>query len=205
VIVHVYIDGFNLYYGALKNTPNKWLNVEKLCNLLFPNDSIVKIKYFTAQVKIRPNDTDLDKPVRQQIYLRALKTIPSLEIIEGHFLTHTVTMKNATGSGFTKVIKTEEKGTDVNIATHLVNDAHNKVFEMAVVISNDSDLVEPVRIVTSELQKPVIVVSPFPRNSIQLKSIASSVRKLRKGVLAASQFSSNLSDSVGSFSKPVSW
>lgn len=205
MIVHVYIDGFNLYYGALKNTPNKWLNVEKLCNLLFPNASIVKIKYFTAQVKIRPNDIDLDKPVRQQIYLRALRTLPNLEVIEGHFLTHIVTMKNATSSGFTKVIKTEEKGTDVNIATHLVNDAHNKVFEMAVVISNDSDLVEPVRIVTSELQMIVIVVSPFSKNSIQLKSIASSVRKLRNGVLGASQFPNCMVDSVGQFNKPRSW
>lgn len=179
--------------------------MQKLCQLLFPSDTITKIKYFTAQVKIRPNDTDLDKPVRQQIYFRALKTISNLEIIEGHFLTHAVTMKNATGLGFSKVIKTEEKGTDVNIATHLVNDAHKGLFEIAVVISNDSDLVEPVRIVTSELSIPVIVVSPFSKNSIQLKSIASSVRKLRKGVICASQFSNIMSDSVGTFTKPASW
>lgn len=114
-------------------------------------------------------------------------------------------MKNANGSGYSQVVKTEEKGTDVNIASHLVNDAHKKLFQIAVVISNDSDLVEPVKIVTSELGMSVIVVSPFPKNSIQLKSIASSVRKLRKGVLSASQFSNIMSDNVGSFSKPLSW
>ncbi len=124
----VYIDGFNVYYGSLKNSPYKWLDVSRLGEFLFPKDTIAKIKYFTAPVKVRANDADVDKPNRQQIYLRALRTIPHLEIFEGNFLTHPVMMKNADGQGFTKVIKTEEKGTDVNIATHLVNDAHNKLY-----------------------------------------------------------------------------
>jgi uncharacterized LabA/DUF88 family protein len=203
--IYVYIDGFNLFYGSLKNTQYKWLNVEKMSQFLFPSDTIAKIKYFTAQVKIRPGDTDVDKPQRQQIYLRALRTIPNLEIIEGHFLTHSVTMKNANGAGFSSVIKTEEKGTDVNIATHLVNDAHNNGFELAVVISNDSDLVEPIRIVIGELNLPVIVINPYPKNSIQLRNIASGVRSLRVGLLNASQFPVTLNDIVGQFNKPHTW
>jgi hypothetical protein len=66
----VYVDGFNLYYGAVKETPYKWLNIHKLCQLLLPKNQIIKIKYFTALVTARP--TDMDQPNRQQIYLRAL-------------------------------------------------------------------------------------------------------------------------------------
>src|SRR6266699_3050420 len=53
------------------------------------------------------------------------------------------------------VEKTEEKGSDVNLASHLVRDAFRQQFEVAVLITNDSDLAEPVRIVSQELQMPV--------------------------------------------------
>jgi hypothetical protein len=46
----VYVDGFNLYYGAVKDTPYKWLDIRKLCELLLPEFSVGRIKYFTARV-----------------------------------------------------------------------------------------------------------------------------------------------------------
>jgi len=73
------------------------------------------------------------------------------------------------------------------------------------VISNDSDLVEPIRIVTQELNLPVTVVSPFRKNSLQLKNTASSVKQIREGVLNVSQFAEDLEDSVGKFTKPAVW
>ena len=79
--VNVYIDGFNLYYGSLKRTPYKWLDVSKLCKSLLPSDTIQSIKFFTANVSARPHDQHL--PARQQIYFRALKTIPNLTMIYG--------------------------------------------------------------------------------------------------------------------------
>ena len=79
----IYIDGFNLYYRAVKGTPYKWLNLRKMCELILPDQSIGKIKYFTANVSSRKDDPD--KPTRQQIYYRALKTIPDFEIIKGKF------------------------------------------------------------------------------------------------------------------------
>lgn len=103
------------------------------------------------------------------------------------------------------MIKTEEKGTDVNIAAHLVHDGHSGAYERAVVVSNDSDLVEPIRIVIGELRLPVIVVNPYERNSVELKQTASSVRHIRKGVLRISQFADQLNDHTGSFRKPASW
>lgn len=79
----VYVDGFNLYYGALKNTPYRWLDLFRLSQLLLPAHDVVQIKYFTALVTSRP--TNPDQAARQQTYLRALQTIPNLQIIYGLF------------------------------------------------------------------------------------------------------------------------
>jgi hypothetical protein len=87
---NIYIDGFNLFYGALRKTPYRWLNLETLCQLLLPKNTIGRIKYCTALVSARPND--LNQPMRQQLYLRALGTLPKVSIHLGHFLTHEVTM-----------------------------------------------------------------------------------------------------------------
>ena len=73
----VYIDGFNLYYGALKGTPFKWLDLRALCQAYLPNNDIDHIKYFTARISARPNDPL--QPARQQAYLRALSTIPVVD------------------------------------------------------------------------------------------------------------------------------
>lgn len=100
---NVYVDGFNLYYGCLKGTKYKWLNFSKLCQLLLPTNTIGNIRYFTAPVV--PRASDPQQGQRQQTYLRALKTIPNLSIIEGHFSVKNVWMMKADGSGTVRVIK----------------------------------------------------------------------------------------------------
>jgi hypothetical protein len=55
---NIYIDGFNLYYGCIKDTPYHWLNVAEMCSLLLPKDQIQRINYFTALVTARPKDPD---------------------------------------------------------------------------------------------------------------------------------------------------
>jgi len=204
----VYVDGFNLYYGAVKGTPYKWLDILALCKFLLPKNRIVQIKYFTALVTARPNDPD--QPNRQQLYLRALRTLPALEIIYGHFLEHVITMAVANpapgGPKHVRVIKTEEKGSDVNIAAHLINDGHKRRYEVAILISNDSDLVEPVKIVRNELKLAVGVLNPIPdKPSHELRRFATFVKPIRQGVLSASQFAPTLKDTVGTFYKPPSW
>lgn len=203
----MYIDGFNVYYGAVKDTPYKWLDLAKMCDLLLPPNDIESIKYFTARVTPRPNDPGA--PSRQETYLRALRTIPNLQIIFGHFLTNVVTLPLADGRGFARVIKTEEKGSDVNIATHFLRDAFRGRFEVGVLITNDSDLAEPVRIVSQELKLKVGVLSPVCRGrrrpSRQLLKHATFTKRLRDGVLRASQFADPLSDSKGAIHKPGSW
>lgn len=203
MITNVYIDGFNLYYGAVKDTPHRWLDLSALCGLLLPKHQINRIKYFTARVTALPRDPD--QPARQQLYLRALATIPNLEIFYGHFLTHRVRLPLADMSGFAEVIKAEEKGSDVALATQLLHDAHRGDYEVAVVISNDSDLVSPISIVRYELGKSVGVVCPHPRISRELQNVATFIKKVRPAVLQASQFPETIKDSTGDFHKPPTW
>ena len=205
---YVYVDGFNLYYGAVKGTTYKWLDINKLCLHLLPKNYPVKIKYFSALVNSRPSDPL--QPNRQQVYIRALASNPNTEVILGHFLSHVVTMPIAYpkpgGPRFIEVIKTEEKGSDVNLATHLVNDAHLQRFQAAIIISNDSDLVEAIKIVHDDLHKVVIVLNPFSENqNRELRDVATFVKPIRKRVLSVSQFPEVMADSRGSFSKPTSW
>jgi uncharacterized LabA/DUF88 family protein len=149
----VYIDGFNLYYGALKGTPHKWLVLAALSRRLLPKDQIVAIRYFTALVAARQGDPQ--QPQRQQAYLRALRTIPGFTVHLGHYLTHSVRMPLANplpmGPRTVEVVRTEEKGSDVNLATYLLLDAFQGRCDTAVVISNDSDLQEPIRVAEQQL------------------------------------------------------
>jgi hypothetical protein len=204
---NIYIDGFNFYYGALRNTPYRWLNPEALCQLLLPHNTIAQVRYFTALVSARPNDPD--QPVRQQLYLRALRTLPTVSIHLGHFLTHPVTMALDLPLGqlqrYVRVIKTEEKGSDVNLATHLLHDAHMGRFDVAVVVSNDSDLLEPMKIVRQELGKTVGILNPHPHPSRALLAHVDFIKQIRAGVLRAAQFPDTLTDAHGTFTKPRTW
>jgi uncharacterized LabA/DUF88 family protein len=201
---NIYIDGFNLYYGCVKGTPYKWLDVAKMCRLLLPKDNIHRIKYFTALVTPRPKDPD--QPLRQKAFLRALRTIPNLEIILGTFLSHEVTMpRSPIGSGFVKVIKTEEKGSDVNLATHLLLDGFRNDYELAIVVSNDSDLLLPIRVVTEQFGKPVGLLNPQRDPSVALIPHVLFVKNIRQNVLKNSQFPPVLTDKHGKFSKPADW
>ena len=204
----IYVDGFNLYYGAVKGTAYRWLDILKLCQLLLPKNQIVQIKYFTALVSARLNNPG--QANRQQMYLRALRTIPNLEIIYGHFLEHEIMMPVANpapgAAKYIKVIKTEEKGSDVNIAAHLLNDGYKAGYQVGVIISNDSDLAEPIRLVRQELKLPVGILNPIPAHpSHELQKAATFMKPIRKGVLSASQFPPRLIDAVGEFHKPPSW
>jgi len=202
----VYIDGFNFYYGAVKGTPYRWLNIAKMCRLMLPHNDIVAIKYYTAKVK--PRSSDPDQASRQQAYIRALLTESTVSVIYGHFLSHPVTMLLVNPIGRTKyarVIKTEEKGSDVNLAAHLLHDAHLNRYDTAVVVSNDSDLLEPIKLVRSDLGKKVGILNPQARPSRVLHANTDFFKQIRQGVLKASQFPTMLTDAHGHIHKPAVW
>ena len=198
----IYVDGFNLYFRLLAKRPAlKWLNVKALAeHVLRPQNQVVAVRYYTARVSGR---LDAHAPGRQQIYLDALATIPEISMHMGMFLTsekfaslihppefrpRLPALMPRPWPDVVKVLKVEEKGSDVNLACHLLLDAFQGNFDVAAVLSNDSDLVEPIRIVTQTLGKPVGLLSPVPNPNPELSRVSSFIRRLSVSDLAASQF-----------------
>jgi hypothetical protein len=98
----------------------------------------------------------------------------------------------------------EEKGSDVNLATHLVHDAWAGKFEAAAVLSNDTDLVEPIRIVTKEINKPVVILCAAPRGAAPaLKAVATDVFHISHTHLKSSLFPPTIPGT--SITKPLTW
>jgi uncharacterized LabA/DUF88 family protein len=210
----LYIDGFNLYYSAVKGTSLRWLDPVALASRAFPRNRIAYTKFFTAKVSAMPGDPD--QPNRQYVYWRALRTIPNFEIILGEFRTRVVRAAVANPPPKTiEVFKTEEKGSDVNLASHLLLDGFQNRYDVAIVISGDSDLVTPIKMVRTVLGKPIGVLNPqrisgpnsrMPRKSAGLPHAATFYQNsLTWAQLAASQFPATLTDKVGTFTKPASW
>jgi hypothetical protein len=213
--VIVYVDGFNLYYGCLQGTPYRWLDIGALCQAMLPKDDIVGIKYFTAETGPRPWKTGPQpkKSANQQLYLRALRTIPELSIHFGRFFTNAVPRRLVNppkkGRKGALIWNTEEKGSDVNLASYLLIDGFRARYDLAAVISNDSDLKEPIRFVREDLEAPVGILNPHPNRSWALSPpklpLGSFYKPIRQGVLSASQFPYTLTDSRGTFHKPAHW
>lgn len=191
----------------MQNTPFRWLNIGKLVQLLLPRHEINRIRYFTALVFERPRDPT--QPQRQQAYLRALETIPDLTIHYGHLLEkrkrRPLVRPPETGPRIVEILDTEEKGSDVNLASHLLLDGFDDDYEMAVVISNDSDLELPVRMMRERLNKPIGIFDPSRRRSFELHGAATWYRPLRRGPLSASLFPDTVTGEQGSITKPANW
>ena len=204
---NVYVDGFNLYYRAIKGTQYRWLDLGKLSELLLPRHEINRIRYFTVRVTNRPSDPT--QAQRQQMYLRALATIPNLTIHDGHFIEkkkrRPLAQPPKTGPRTVEIVDTEEKGSDVNLATYLLVDGFEDDYEMAVVVSNDSDLQFPISMARTRLGKQIGVQDPSGRRSFELSEAASWYRQLRSGPLSASRFPDTLSDANGLITKPNGW
>ena len=173
-----YIDAFNLYFGALKPNQCKWLDLESWLDRQFPKNTFTRIKYFTARVK--PFEGDSGPCQRQGSYLAALSSLPRVEIIEGHYLVKETTALLAaappSGSRQVRIIRSEEKQSDVNIASHMLMDACRNRYDAAIVVSGDGDLATPIRMVISEFSKPVVVLNPQRRSSYHLEQVATAYR-----------------------------
>lgn len=205
---NVYVDGFNLYYGCLKGTPYRWLDLRALCHGLFPGHQINRIRYFTAKVSARPSDPS--QPARQDAYLRAIQTLPEVSVFFGHYLSgpKRLPLLNPQPGGPTtvEVLRSDEKGTDVNIATLLLTDGFEGDYEQALVISNDSDLQMPIEVAAQKLKKPVGVALPVTlpgRHPSRVLIRAATFQKhIRNGLLSHCQFPSVVN---GTIHKPASW
>lgn len=202
-----YIDGFNLYYGAVRQTPAlKWLDIAKYCRLLRPNDDIRLIRYFSALVT---------GPTRanQEVYLRALATTPLVEVTLGRFKNKNVKcgVLACTTTSNKWFLMPEEKRTDVNIAVFMLDDAYRDLCDQFVIFSGDSDLVPAVNMVRLRFPKKKIIVYVPSRNplrgaAVELRTSAHVDRTLPLLLLSKSQFADTIPDGAGgTLTRPSSW
>ena len=202
----VYVDGFNLYYRAVKDTPWKWLDLNALFRtVLGPSHQITGIKYFTARVSSEPGDAS--KPQRQDAYLRALRTSrPPVSLHFGRFVTRRTRALLADPRSrprTVQILRTEEKGTDVNLAAQLLDDAWRNRYDVGVVVSNDGDLAEAIRL-AKLAGKRVGVANPSRGHvSKALRAQADFVRQIRSGALRSSQLPNPIPGT--SITKPSAW
>jgi len=202
----IYIDGFNLYYGAVKGTPWKWLDLAKLFRMIRPADDIQCIRYFTAMVNgpTKPN---------QEVYLQALATTAPVKVILGNFKKKRVQCKvSACTFAGGKLFETqEEKRTDVNVAVHMLDDAYQNKCDKFVLVSGDSDLVPAVKMIRHRFPTKQIIVyvpaqHPARSHAVELRSSAHASRNLPLNLLKHCQFANRLPDLAGGFlNKPASW
>lgn len=223
---YLYVDGFNFYHLRLQRQRQfRWLNLKAMADQLVSAPyTIERVNFYTARVSAK---IDTQAPAKQQLYLSALGTVPEIDVHFGRFLfgekwafllqppaarPNTYSW-NLPGPKMVQVAKVEEKGSDVNLASHLVRDAFLNRFDEALVLSNDTDLVEPIRIVTQELGKRVGLVAPnrarhgtAPIPSPSLRNVGSYVVYLDDRHLAAAQFPDVITRPNGSLiHKPPSW
>jgi len=181
--VIAYVDGFNLYFGLRSKGWKRyyWLNIQTLAeNLLKSGQTLVFTKYFTARISEPP-----EKEERQSTYIEALKTLSGFEIFYGKYQ---LNPRQCSQCGFQDEVP-NEKMTDVNIAVEILKDAYQNKFDVALLISADSDLLPPVKAVRELFPgKRVVVASPPGRYSTSLANSASSSFVIGRGRIAKSVF-----------------
>lgn len=201
--VVAYVDGFNLYFG-LKHAGFKrhyWLDIAALAvSLLKPGQQLAATHYFTA--RIRDNGRNVPDRKRQNDYLEALAQ-QGVRCQFGHYLEKTRHCRKclATWPDY------EEKMTDVNIAIQLLLDAVDDAFDVALVISGDSDLATPIQRVRQRFPaKRVVVAFPPRRVSSELKRCASGHLNIGEDKLRSSQLPEAIAKPDGYLlQRPASW
>ncbi len=196
-----YIDGFNLYYGLRSKHWKRfyWLNIQAMArHLLKDNQQLVNTKYFTSIVT-RP----ADKHKRQSDFLEAVQTLTPLQIYYGHYLSDTVVCRNC-GHAY---VTHHEKMTDVNISIEMITDAHQDNFDVALLVSADSDLVGTVQSLRRLFpRKRVIVAFPPDRYSNALSRAANGYLHIGRDVLAKSVFPNEVRKANGFVIRcPTEW
>ena len=233
----MYVDGFNLFNRILKGRgPGyKWIDLPALGEHISA-EPIDLVRYFSASIRKHSNISLLDyneKRANQQALFNAYRLDPRIELHMGLFqvkdksgmLVNKYTRKPLglcsslpklfTGCIAAKGVATiqafEEKKTDVNIASYLLKDAYEGNVDLAIVVSNDSDLYEPLRICKEDLGIKVIAVNPVSANMRkharrnQLIGAASQCYELRPGIIKKHQMTSIIRYSKSMMQKPKSW
>ncbi len=145
-----YVDGFNFYNGALKGTDLKWIDLPALVEQVF-GLGVDALRYFTA--RLRDTSGDPAKIDRQARFLQAIQADRRVSVIEGKLQTNrdwrpwvgASEVRVRPRAEMVKVKLVQEKGSDVNLAAHLLRDAYTAQAATALLVSGDGDLELPVR------------------------------------------------------------
>ena len=179
-----------------------WLDVRNLAeNLLRSGQQLSKVRYFTAPILPEPSDPDKDK--RQITYLDALAALPNLSIEKGYYRPKHY-LCSSCGAARTTY---EEKTTDVNIAVAMLTDAYDNLFDTAVLVSGDGDLVRPISTILGRFQgKRVVVAFPPNRQSFNLRNNATAFFTIGRRTIAKSQLPAQVVGQNGHIlRRPSSW
>lgn len=195
-----YIDGFNLYFGmrdaGFDNC--RWLNIKKLViSLLKPHQELLEVKYFTSRVSNNP-----DKQKRQSTYIDALEST-GIRLFYGNYQAGTEECKRCGHIWRTS----KEKMTDVNIATSIMVDAFQDRYDMAFLISGDSDLTPPIKEVHSLFKnKRVFIAFPPKRHNSSMALVTKGSETIGRKRLADAQFDNRVAGKTGYIlERPKEW
>ena len=199
--VIAYIDGFNLYNGLKDSGFNrfKWLDIQLLVeNLLKTNQTLINVKYFTTLVT-----NDSYKRERQKSYVGALSTKNLVKIYYGKFQREEKTCSVCGSIHYDNC----EKMTDVNLSTHIMIDYFEDNFDMAMIISGDTDLIPPIRYVNQNgKNKRAFVAFPPNRINDEVRNEARGSMPIGRKKLSDSQFKDIIIHPDGTkYERPQEW
>ena len=182
----VYIDGYNLYYGLLKGTSYKWLDLARFAKeLVGEGHNVMAVKYFTSWVK--PHPYDLATVERQNLYLQAVAGTGVVKTTLGFYSKRKKLLPAVEESckscpsaegGFVRAVVLEEKRTDVNMAVAMVVDAARPEIDCVAVITGDSDQVGAIEAVRYTYGKKALVFNPHETFSENLKKASSYYKQI---------------------------
>ncbi|MBN1787037.1 MAG: NYN domain-containing protein [Sedimentisphaerales bacterium] len=203
-----YIDGFNVYHalnekrvqgevGQFPYVKYKWLNYRALAEKFTGRKDVISgIFYFTTYVDWKPQAVN-----RHKEYIKVLRNV-DVEVIRGRF------MKKQVQCHLCKRYYTthEEKQTDINIALKLLCDAIDDLYDKAVIISADSDLLPAIHAIRKHTPaKQVGVMLPIGRTSFELRKECDFRFKMSKKLLAETQFTDKVKVGKDIIERPPGW
>ena len=199
---NVYVDGPNLYYGALRDRPVRWLDLTTWCEQLLPDHDVKRVRYFTAWA--HPS-VERQQVNRQQVYHRALQTSPKISVHLGRYLRDTVVLREPRTSNQRRVVKVRLKGVDVALATQLLPDAATGDCDTVVLVSNDSDFMPTIVAARRALGVRVGLVNPRRGVGSDKRTLVNFYLEPPASSYAAALFPADMSDARGLFHAPQRW
>ena len=171
---NVYVDGYNLYYGCLKHSAYKWLDLksllaDKILHTQDPDAELGIIKFFTADVKAKIASRGQAAQIAQFQYHRGLQQLypDEISIIKGFYSLERANLpaykKPPDKSDRVEVWRLEEKQTDVNIVLEAYRDACKGEIEQLVFVTNDSDIEPVLRAIREDFADTVRIGVVVPR------------------------------------------